>query len=85
LAQKNILYYSAFTEDLFYWDNDLDNDEVRKLKIHTNSFTKWVFEDQGQDQNTLQIKLLSSPLDIFILFPCFSLPRSKANVTSEKS
>jgi hypothetical protein len=53
LAQKNILYYSAFTEDLFYWDNDLDNDEVRKLKIHTNSFTKWVFEDQGQDQNVI--------------------------------
>jgi hypothetical protein len=23
LAQRNILYYNAFTEDLFYWDNDL--------------------------------------------------------------
>ncbi|GFO73462.1 hypothetical protein BJAS_P4274 [Bathymodiolus japonicus methanotrophic gill symbiont] len=53
LTKKNILYYSAFTEDLFYWDNDLDNNEVRKLKIHTNSFTKWVFEDQGQDQNVI--------------------------------
>ncbi|NQZ22019.1 MAG: AAA family ATPase [Colwellia sp.] len=53
LAQKNILYYSAFTEDLFYWDNDLNNDELRKLKIHPNSFTKWVFEDQGQDQNVI--------------------------------
>ncbi len=53
LAQKNILYYSAFTEDLFYWDNDLGNDEERKLKIHSNSFTKWVFEEQGQDQNVV--------------------------------
>jgi len=53
LAQKNILYYSAFTEDLFYWDNDLRNDRVRKLKIHANSFTNWVFEDQGQDQNVI--------------------------------
>tara|TARA_R110001599_G_C12277056_1_gene662777 strand:+ start:11479 stop:12642 length:1164 start_codon:yes stop_codon:yes gene_type:complete len=53
LAQKNILYYSAFTEDLFYWDNDLENDKVRKLKIHANSFTKWVFEDQGQDLNVI--------------------------------
>ena len=26
LAQKKILYYSAFTEDLFYWDNDLEGD-----------------------------------------------------------
>nr|WP_298562971.1 hypothetical protein [uncultured Phascolarctobacterium sp.] len=26
LASKKILYYNAFTEDLFYWDNDLQND-----------------------------------------------------------
>jgi wobble nucleotide-excising tRNase len=54
LATKNILYYSAFTEDLFYWDNDLDTDEERKLKIHPNSFTQWVFEDQGQDRNVIE-------------------------------
>ncbi len=52
-SHKKILYYNAFTEDLFYWDNDLDNDAQRKLKIHPNAFTKWVFEDQGQDQNII--------------------------------
>ena len=31
------LYYNAFTEDLFYWDNDLDNDTERLLKLNTNS------------------------------------------------
>lgn len=31
------LYYNAFTEDLFYWDNDLDNDEERLLKLNRNS------------------------------------------------
>jgi hypothetical protein len=51
LAQKNILYYSAFTEDLFYWDNDLSGDEERKLKIHSNAFTNWVFVEQGQEPN----------------------------------
>ena len=25
-----VLYYNAFTEDLFYWDNDLDADSDRK-------------------------------------------------------
>ena len=25
------LYYNAFTEDLFYWDNDLENDSERLL------------------------------------------------------
>lgn len=48
LSRKNILYYNAFTEDLFYWDNDLTDDEDRKLKIHPNAFTKWVLVDQGQ-------------------------------------
>ena len=26
LARDKILYYNAFTEDLFYWDNDLEQD-----------------------------------------------------------
>lgn len=55
LASKKILYYSAFTEDLFYWDNDLENDTNRKLIIRPNAFTKWVFEDQGQDGNVTNI------------------------------
>jgi hypothetical protein len=55
LAQKKILYYSAFTEDLFYWDNDLEHDSTLKLKIHPNSFTKWVLQEQGQDQNVTSI------------------------------
>lgn len=46
-----ILYYNAFTEDLFYWDNDLDADTERKLKIQPNNFTKWVLEEQGQVNN----------------------------------
>ena len=48
-----ILYYNAFTEDLFYWDNDLNADTNRKLKIQPNSFTDWVFRDQGQENNII--------------------------------
>ena len=33
LTQRTVLYYSAFTEDLFVWDNDNKNDEVRKLAV----------------------------------------------------
>jgi hypothetical protein len=57
LVDKKMLYYSAFTEDLFYWDNDLGLDAEPKLKIQPNAFTKWVLEEQGQDQsitNTFQ-------------------------------
>lgn len=46
-----VLYYNAFTEDLFYWDNDLDADSERKLKIQPNGFTEWVLQDQGQEPN----------------------------------
>ena len=53
LAGKKILYYNAFTEDLFYWDNDLDNDTDLKLKIHPNVFTDWVFVEQGQERNVI--------------------------------
>ena len=53
LADKKIIYYSAFTEDLFYWDNDLGLDAEPKLKIQPNAFTKWVLEEQGQDQSII--------------------------------
>jgi wobble nucleotide-excising tRNase len=46
-----IMYYNAFTEDLFYWDNDLLNDEDRKLKIQPNGYTGWILKDQGQEPN----------------------------------
>ena len=51
LPRNKILYYNAFTEDLFYWDNDLVQDAEPKLKIQPNSFTDWVLKDQGQDRN----------------------------------
>jgi AAA domain len=31
------LYFNAFTEDLFSWDNDLDDDSERKLKVNSRS------------------------------------------------
>lgn len=49
-----ILYYNAFTEDLFFWDNDLEADSDRKLKIQPNSFTNWVLREQGQDRNIVE-------------------------------
>ena len=51
LSNKRIIYYSAFTEDLFSWDNDLALDKKPRLLIRPNSFTRWVLEEQGQDQN----------------------------------
>ena len=49
-----VLYYNAFTEDLFYWDNDLKDDKNRELLIRPNKFTHWVFNEQGQDNNVIK-------------------------------
>ena len=35
--KRDTLYFNAFTEDLFLWDNDLENDSERKLKLNTDS------------------------------------------------
>lgn len=34
---RDTLYFNAFTEDLFSWDNDLENDTQRVLKINAGS------------------------------------------------
>ena len=53
LSRNRMLYYNAFTEDLFYWDNDLEGDSGSKLRIQPNTFTDWVLQDQGQDRNVI--------------------------------
>lgn len=53
---QKILYYNAFTEDLFYWDNDLPNDRERKLLVHSNGFTDLALgflKDENQDGNII--------------------------------
>lgn len=36
-STADTLYFNAFTEDLFTWDNDLDGDAVRRLQLNPNS------------------------------------------------
>ena len=35
--ERDTLYFNAFTEDLFFWDHDLENDRLRVLKINKDS------------------------------------------------
>lgn len=34
---RDTLYFNAFTEDLFTWDNDFENDELRVLELNAKS------------------------------------------------
>lgn len=46
---KRVLYFNAYTEDLFYWDNDLENDTIRKLKINLGSTFIELIKNQGKE------------------------------------
>lgn len=57
LSREKFLYYNAFTEDLFYWDNDLEEDVAPRLKIQPNTYTDWLLtllKDLGQDGNIIK-------------------------------
>ena len=51
LVRHKILYYNAFTEDLFVWNNDQYQQGEHQLSIQPNSFTDWILKEQGQEQN----------------------------------
>jgi hypothetical protein len=53
LSRSKILYYNAFTEDLFYWDNDLEGNAEPFLKIQPNTFTDWIFGEQGKGNDVI--------------------------------
>lgn len=68
LGNKRVLYFNSFTEDLFTWENDLDNDEHRYLMYKNDTaFGKYI-DEQSVDQriNEKFRSLVSS--DIFVKF-----------------
>ena len=56
IDENIIFYFNAFTEDLFSWDNDLQNDWDRKLNINLEStFLKYILEDQGKENEIIDL------------------------------
>ncbi|QNT78384.1 AAA family ATPase [Entomobacter blattae] len=51
-TRKKMLYYNAFTEDLFYLNNSCEGEY--KLKIQENSLISWILRDEGQDRNIVK-------------------------------
>ena len=49
-GKSDTLYFNAFTEDLFFWDNDLENDEHRVLKLNSNS--QFFSSEYGMEMET---------------------------------
>lgn len=56
IDEKKIFYFNAFTEDLFSWDNDLQDDWDRKLNINLEStFLKYILEEQGKEKEIIDL------------------------------
>lgn len=56
-SRSKVLYYNAFTEDLFYWNNNSESGREPKLNIQANAYTNWLLtllKDLGQDGNIVK-------------------------------
>ncbi len=51
---SKLLYYNAFTEDLFYWDNARREGQDHVLRIRENSFTDWILREQGKEDDIIK-------------------------------
>lgn len=48
-SRTKILYYNALTEDLFYWNNENQDEFIPVLKIQDNTFINWILHSVGGD------------------------------------
>lgn len=83
--KRDTLYYNAFTEDLFSWDNDLENDIDRKLQLNTNSNFFKIFEES----TALEGKIFAfleryAEFNFFIDYGNWTVTFSKGNETNIK-
>ena len=81
-VKRKFLYYSAYTEDLFYWDNDLENNEEPKLKIQNNDFTNWILKNQGKENAIIQN--FQHYVNSDKLTPAFNLEKNEVTFSYQK-
>jgi len=77
---RDTLYFNAFTEDLFHWDNDLDGDSDRRLRLNAQSrFFAGLAElykaDQSGELYTYHFSMLRSVLEKSASFHGFPTSR----------
>jgi len=62
-GNPDTLYFNAFTEDLFHWDNDLETDTVRTLLINSKSNFFSAITDKALDMEGRIFKYLERYAD----------------------
>ncbi len=75
---SDTLYYNAFTEDLFSWDNDIENDSIRKLIFNSNSKFFNIMKERSIDG------LIRNILHQFVDFD-FTINYSESSITFNRT
>lgn len=74
---RDTLYFNAFTEDLFHWDNDLANDANRVLKINSESKFLDGFKELALEEKIFSYLMRYSSFDFKIDYDNWHITFSK--------
>jgi hypothetical protein len=81
---RDTLYFNAFTEDLFSWDNDLENDTDRKLKINGNSRFFEGFKELALEEKIFAFLERYAEFNFFINYEDWTVTFNKGTETNIK-
>ncbi len=82
--KRDTLYFNAFTEDLFSWDNDLENDTERKLQINGNSKFFEGFKELALEEKIFAFLERYAEFNFFIDYENWTVTFNKDSETNIK-
>lgn len=81
---RDTLYYNAFTEDLFFWNNDLDNDTERYLNINKDSKFFEVFQELALEEKIFKFLERYANFDFRIDYENWTIAFNKGETNNIK-
>lgn len=85
VTQRDTLYFNAFTEDLFVWDNDLQGDSKRVLGLNSNSRFFSGIKDLALDESIQSYLSRYTDLDFDIDYTNWTVAFSKGGAEHIKA
>jgi wobble nucleotide-excising tRNase len=79
------LYFNAYTEDLFIWDNDLDGDSKRVLRLNSNSRFFSGIKELALDENIQSYLGRYTDLEFYIDYTNWTVSFSKGKAEHIKA
>lgn len=77
--ERDTLYFNAFTEDLFTWENDLENDSERHLKLNQKSLFFKGFKELALEEKIFAFLERYADFDFKIDYEEWTITFTRAN------